>query len=372
MRRSFTQPATHSTRRFLPRLESLESRWCPSAAAAGVFQHGQILAIRGDVSNDTISISDDGKGDASAALITLASGTTSISATGINDIKIDAGGGNDTIGYALTGALSQAEKLRLSLGKGSSQVNLDFSAGVTDSALAVFIGDTTGSNQITTQFGAITGSRVNLTENLGPAGSTTHVNFGGALSGSDATVVINGGAGADQVFATVGDETNANLQFFTRLGKGANSLDLESTGNLVNSIEHFVTYGGAGGDTVTYDAKGVNVDLTSRLNLETYLGAGSDNVTVNYSGVMDGELDGSIHAGAGDDTVNISLTLDQNSTGRVHFRAFGGKGNDMLTYDVYDNSNPGGKSTLALLDAVLYSILGHDTDSTTPNVKVVK
>jgi hypothetical protein len=369
MRRSFTQPSTRSTRRFLPTLESLESRWCPSAA--GVFQQGHTLVIQGDGSNDTISVSDDGKGDITAS-ITLAGGTKTISAVSIKEIDIHAGGGNDTIGYALTGTLSQSEKLHLTLGKGSSQVNLDFSAGIADSALAVFIGETTGSNKITTEFGAITGSRVNLTEILGPAGSTTHVNFGGPLSSSDPTVVIRGGAGADQVFAAVGDETNANVQFFSYFGKGANTFDLESTGNLVNSIQHFEVDASSGDNTVTFDAKGVNVDMTSRLNLQSYLGVGNDTVTENYSGVMDGELDGVIDLGAGNDTLNVNVTLDSGSNGRLHMRAYGGRGDDNLTFDVFDNSNPGGKSTMALLDAILFSVLGHDTDNTTPNVKVIK
>jgi hypothetical protein len=373
MSRSFTPSSTRSTRRCLPRLEALESRWCPSTAPApaGVFQHGQTLVIHGDGSNDTITVTDDGKGDVSAS-ITLATGTKSLSATGIRAITIESGGGNDTIGYALTGTLGQAEKIQVCLDKGSSQVNLDFSAGVMDTALAVLFTGARGSNQITTQFGAITGSRVNLTENLGPAGATTHVNFGGALSGSDATVVINGGAAADQVFAEVGNETNANLQFLTRLGNGANTFDLESTGNLVNSIEHFEVDGGSGGNTITFDAKGVNADLTSRLNLHAYLGAGADNVTENYSGVMDGELDGVIATGAGADTVNMNLTLDQGSTGRVHVRAYGNKGDDTMTFDVNDNSNPGGKSTLSLLDALLDGGAGTNTLNATPNVKVIK
>jgi hypothetical protein len=366
MRSSFRQPATRSTRRSLPRLEALESRWCPSAV--GIVQNDQTLTIRGDGANDTIQISDDGKGDVTATII-LASGTRTISATGVTKIVIDAGGGNDTIGYALTGALTgRSEKLHLDLDKGSNQVNLDFSAGVTNSALAVSMDDATGSNQLTTTFGAITGSRVNLTENLGPAGSTSHVNFGGPLSSSNPIVVITGGRGDEQVFAQVGDETNANLQFFSYLGRGANTFDLDSTGNLVNSIEHFDVEAGGGGNTVIFNAKGVNVDLTSRLNLHTDLGHGSDTVTENYSGVMDGELDGIIATGAGADTVNINLTLDNGSTGRLHDLAFGGRGNDTMTYDVFDNSNPGGKSTMSLLDGGR----GDNTLNATPNVKVIK
>jgi hypothetical protein len=368
MRSSFTAPSTRRDRRFLPTLEALEARWCPSS---GIFQHGHTLVIQGDGANDTISVKDNGQGGVSAS-ITLANGTKTKTAIGITKLVINAGGGNDTIGYGLTGAMTQTEKLVLSLGQGSTKASLDFSEGLANARLAVKILGGRGSDQLTTQFGAITGSRVNLTEFLGQAGATSRVNFGGVLSGSDATVTVNGGASNDHVFAQVGDASNSNLQFLTHLGKGANSFDMEGTGSLQNAVVHFDVDGGSGGNTIAFNANGVNVDATSRLNLETCFGAGNDSVTLNYSGLMDGELDGLMQTGAGNDTVTVNVTLAQGSTGRVDVHADGGLGDDTMTMNVYDQSNPGGPSTLALLEAVLNGGLGQNVLSATPNVTVHK
>jgi len=369
MRRSFIPSSTHAARRSRPSLEALEARWCPSAA--GIFQHGSTLLIQGDGANDAINISDNGQGGVTAS-ITLTKGPQTKTATGITDIKIDAGGGNDTITYGLTGPLSQQEKLMLCLDNGSSQANLDYSQGLTDATLAIAVGGGKGSNEVRTQFGALTNSRLNLTECLGSGGATAHVNFGGLLSGSDATVLINGSTGNDQVFAQLGSETNSNVQFLAHLGSGANSFDLEESGSLQNAIAHFDIDAGAGGNTITFNASDVSVDTTSRLNLETCTGAGNDTITTNYSGLMNGELDVSLNGGAGTNEITMNLKLDAGSTGRVHAYEYGDDGNDAMIFNVYNSSNPGGRSTLSLLDAVLYTGSGNDTLTTTPNVKVEK
>jgi hypothetical protein len=325
--------------------------------------------IQGDGANDAISISDNGQGGVTAS-ITLAGGTRTRTATGITQIEINAGGGKDTIGYALTGALRQQESLGVHPNGGSTQTVLDYSAGLSNARLAVTLDGGPGSNQVTAQFGAITGSRVNLREYLGRAGGTSHVNFAGPLSSSLATVHVHGAAGNDQVFSQVGDVSSSNIQFFADLGRGANSFDLEETGNLLNAVVHFDVAGG-GANAFTFNARGVNLDTTSRLNLQAWSGAGNDSVTVNYSGQMNGELDVTPHGGRGSDTMNVTLTLGQGSIGRLRGVVRGDRGDDTMSFSVYDNSNPGGPSTLDLLYAVLDGGLGHDTLTATPNVKVI-
>jgi hypothetical protein len=359
---------TRLTRRFQPCLEALESRWCPSTA--GIVQTGHRLTIQGDGANDTISIRDNGQGGITAS-ITLAKGTRTVSATGITSIEIDGGGGNDTITDALTGALSQQEALMLCLGKGSSQATLDFSAGLTNATLAVSIGGGAGSNQVSTQFGALTSSRVNLAESLANGPATSHINFGGTVSSSLVTVSVNGGAGIDQVFTQLANVVNSNIQFLGHLGNGANVFDLEAAGNLQNAVVHFDIDAGSGGNAITFNANGVNLDATSRLNLETCSGGGADNVTLNYSGQMNGELDVDLQGGPGNDTMNAILTLAKGSTGRVRGRVSGGLGDDTMSFRVFDNSNPGGKSTLSLLDAVLDGGPGNNTLVATSHVKVI-
>jgi hypothetical protein len=369
MRRSLIKTSNRPVSRFLPQVEALESRWCPSTS--GIVQSGSALVIQGDGANDTISVSDNGQGGVTAS-ITLAKRTQTLSATGITSIQINAGNGNDTINYALTGALSQPESLTLSLGKGRSQANLDFSAGLTNSALAVHIAGRAGASQLTTQFGALSNSRLNLGEFLGLAGGTSHVNFGGPVSGSLVVVSVSGGPANDQVFAQVGDVSNSNIQFFGHLGKGANTFDLEAAGNLQNAVVHYDISAGSGGNTFTFNAQGVNLDMTSRLNLESQCGSGNDRATLNYSGVMDGELWAHLLGGPGNDTMNAAETLASGSTGRVWEGLHGGRGDDTMTFDISDQSNPGGKSTLSLLDALLEGGPGHDQLTATPNVRVIQ
>jgi hypothetical protein len=333
-------------------------------------QNGSALVIQGDGANDTISVSDNGQGGVTAS-ITLAHRTQTLSAAGIASIQINAGNGNDTIGYALTGALSQPESLALALGKGHSQVALDYSAGLTNTALAVGIAGRAGGSQVTTQFGALASSRLNLSEFLGLAGGTSHVNFGGPVSGSLVVVSVNGGPASDQVFAQVGNVSSSTIQFFAHLGKGANTFDLQAAGSLQNAVVHFDVFAGSGGNTVAFNAPAVNLDTTSRLNLESWTGTGNDSVTLNYSGQMDGELWAHLIGGPGNDTMSAAETLAPGSTGRVWEGLFGGKGDDTMTFDVSDQSNPGGPSTLSRLDALLDGGPGHNQLSATPNVRVI-
>ena len=365
--RSFTKPSTRTAQRFRPSLETLESRWCPSAA--GIVQTGATLTIQGDGANDAIVVRDNGQGGVTAS-ITLASGTQTFTGTGISAIDINAGGGNDTIDYALTGALRETESLMLCLGKGNNQVGVNDAAGLLNAVLAISV-DGAGHNKITTQFGAVTGSRLNLSECFGAGGATSHVNFAGLLSSSLVTVQVSSGLGNAHVFAQVGNVSSSNLQFVTHLGKGANSFALTAAGNLQNAVVHFNIDAGCGSNTITFGTVGVNVDTTSRLNLDTCTGTGNDTVNMTYAGVMDGELDLNLQGGKSNDTMDAVLTLEQGSTGRVWGREQGGNGTNMMTFDIYDDSNPGGKSTLALLNAILNGGTGTDDLSATRNVKVI-
>ncbi len=366
MRRSCTKTTTRLNRRFLPRLETLESRWCPSIA-----QSGHSLSIQGDGSNDMITIRDNGVGGITASISSI-KGTQTVSATGITSIAIDAGGGSNTITDTLTAVLAESETVMLCLGKGSSQATFDYSAGLNNATLAVNIGAGAGSSQVTTQFGTVNGSRVNMAECLATGAATARVHFGGTVTGSLVSVNVNGGSGIDQVFAQLGNMVNSNLQFHDNLGKGANLFDLEASGNLQNAVAHFDIDPGFGSNTIVFNAKGLNIDTTSRLNLESGSGAGADNVTLNYSGQMKGELSLNLQGGPGNDTMSATLTLAKGSTGRVHGLVSGGDGDDTLSFRICDNSNPAGKSTLSLLDALLDGGSGHNTLNATPNVKVRK
>jgi hypothetical protein len=84
-----------------------------------------------------------------------------------------------------------------------------------------------------------------------------------------------------------------------------------------------------------------------------------------------GKLDVVMRGGPGNDTFTGNFTADPGSTGSLTAKEYGGKGDDNLTLNVYDHSNPGGPSTLADLDALIDGGPGHNTCTHTDNVKVV-
>src|SRR5262245_30457764 len=137
-------------RRFLPNLETLEDRWCPSGFGdshlAGDSEHhwpglfresrsgdendrenhngpgqnnnnqgddnddddngrgqGQTLVIRGTNGDDTVTIQDDGMGGITAVL-TRSDGTTqTFTGTNVRNLIVDTRGGNDTVTFTQNG-----------------------------------------------------------------------------------------------------------------------------------------------------------------------------------------------------------------------------------------------------------------------------
>ena len=101
---------------FVPRLEALEDRWCPSVTLQ---TNGPELRIQGNAADDVISITDNGAGRVSVT----ANGKTS-AFTGITQLRIDTGDGNDTIDYQLTGSTVADHLVRIDLGSGTDSVSI--------------------------------------------------------------------------------------------------------------------------------------------------------------------------------------------------------------------------------------------------------
>lgn len=101
----FGEPASYRNsgrpRRFVPELEALEDRQLLS----GYSVHGEVLRITGSNAADTVAITDNGTGSAGDIRFSLNGSTTTISDY-ISLIKVDTGGGNDTVTYTLTGDLN--------------------------------------------------------------------------------------------------------------------------------------------------------------------------------------------------------------------------------------------------------------------------
>src|SRR5262245_62163810 len=107
-------------RRFAPRVELLEHRWCPSCT---VTVHGDVMRIVGDGGVNAVTVTDDGAGN-----VTAACDTASATGSGIRKIIIDTKGGADTVTVDVTGELTTRLDLRLELGSGNDTADLAFAA----------------------------------------------------------------------------------------------------------------------------------------------------------------------------------------------------------------------------------------------------
>jgi hypothetical protein len=165
--------------RFVPQLESLEDRWCPSAS---IVINGAVLTVNADNQGDTIYFHDNGAGKVSA-LIESPKGDVKGSATGISTIKINGGSGNDTIDYDLNGVLITNRGLVLCLDKGDDKVNLDFGAGITSSKLDVDVEAGKGCDKVAIKLGTIADSTVSLMGCLGKGDDTFKTDLLGNILG---------------------------------------------------------------------------------------------------------------------------------------------------------------------------------------------
>jgi hypothetical protein len=355
--------------RFVPQVEALENRWCPSGIAVNVLPH--TLIVQGDDAANTITITDDGQGNISAS-VTSGTQTVSGNGSGINAVVVFSRGGNDNLNYHLTGALTNNEAIAVIMGSGADSANFDFSAGVSSKALTVTLVGT-GSENVVAGFGAVTGANVVLTEYLGAGGGTSALAFTGTVSGSTVVASVVGSVGGTAVAASFKDINNSTVALPAYLGVGGDMFDLTLGGNILGTSQVSVAaIGGAGNDTLAVHATGVNIDSGAGLNV--YLNGGlfgHDTASVDYEGQLNGRLTVVSAAGLQGDTLTDNLTADAGSTGRLFAVEAGGPGDDNLTLNVFDNSNPGGGSTLARLFALINGGGGHNTIQHTPNVIVI-
>jgi len=304
---NLTSPARPRQRvaRFVPQLEALEDRNCPSFIAVA----GHTLLIRGDATADTISITDSGNGTMTGTI----DGQTA-SGTAINHVVVHSGGGDDTLTYTLTNPLVTSLHLQIDMGSGQDSATLDFSPGITNTRLRVDFTGHIGDDTLTTRIGPI---------------------------------------------------TNSHVDFRSNLGKGADTFDGTLLGNIVgDSAVRFLVLGGKGADTLGFHADTTNIDAGAKLDVNLLGGKGNDTITVDYQGVLNGKLRLNANGGTGNDTIDATVTLNAGSTGEFRGAVRGGPGHDTLTFNVIDNS--GGTADV---DAFVDGGPGADTITHTPNVK---
>jgi hypothetical protein len=299
---------------FIPKLEALEDRCCPSTVSLNSQTH--FLTLTGDASNSTIVIRDDGHGDIQVYGLAGATAAHPLKYTGVTAIEMDSKTGNDHLDYALTGALTKPEKLTLNLGKGADQVKLDFTKGVSAA-------------------------------NLG--------------------VSINGvGGGGQEVTALFGAITNTNLQLAAHLGDGWNHFTALFNGDLNGSAKVDVNVlGGKGVDGISVEAKG-GIAASARLSVEANGGAGDNTVHADYSGKLAGALAITEQGGTGWEWMQSTVNLAAGSTGSLADHLVGGTGRDMLILSVQAPN-----VHLRSLDATISHVSRTTSVSHTPNVRVV-
>src|SRR5260370_3087351 len=177
------------TARFVPQLEALEDRNCPSFIGV----RGNTLLIIGDPTADTVSITDSGNGTITGTIDgQSATGTT------INHVVVHTRGGDDTLTYTLTNPLTSPLHLQIDMGAGNDTATLDFSPGITDTRLKVDFTGGKGDDTLTSKFGTITASTVNFRSDLGEGDVTVDNTLLGHIVGDSAVrFLVVGGPGAD-------------------------------------------------------------------------------------------------------------------------------------------------------------------------------
>lgn len=304
-------------KKFRPTLESLEER-LPLAVSIAV--KGDSMVILGDNAANMVDISDDGTGGISAK-ITGMRGSVTRNATGIKYITVNVYDGADIVNYKLTNTLTTDRVLEFLLGRGDDRATLDASTGVDEAALCI------------------------------------------AIEGFD---------GVDNVGLTLGTLDDASVGGAFDLGRGNDTARIKFAGDLEGySYACFNVDGADGNENISVDATNVNIAEQAGMSLYLEGENGLDTINVAYSGVLKGGIHMVAEGGQGNDTIAANFTIRATSFGKLLATVDGGRGDDNLTLNVFDNSGGGGQTTLQKLKAVIVRGGGKDTITKTPNVQVV-
>jgi hypothetical protein len=366
---SFFRPGKKPRKAFVPRLEALESRWCPSASiniAAGV------LTVTGDGNTDNIAVTDNGHGGIHATVY-AANDTTVLasgSGSGLSEIKINGAGGNDTIDYTLSNALSKNEKLVLNLGGGSVNADLNYNAGISSNLSVLIDGAGSGNDTVETDFGALSSSaRVSLDEYLGAGTSTGTVNYNDAIAaGAWTGVTIHGESGTNHAAINFDGAVSGKVHVVEHLGTGTTTAGLTFSGGIDTGASVFVqvdggtsanqanvSFGNATGAHLRID-EGLGSGTTGsqitfgnlsgdvvHVNLDA--GHGSHQVSTSYGTISGGtKLYESDWLGAASDQFTTTLNGDIQGHSHADFEIYTNKGNDTATVNALTTDITAGSS----------------------------
>jgi hypothetical protein len=250
--RSLSNRTPNRVRSFRPRLEALEDRCCPSAIITAI---PHTLLIVGDSGANAVQITDQGNGTVTASVDSLGPVTRS----GINNIVVLTGGGNDTVNYNLTGALTSPQNLYIDLGAltdtsaNTNSATLDLGGNAINSVLGVAVVGTRGQDTISAaNFGDITGAAGIAAFGRGGSDNIS-LNYQGTLTGK-LGLLLDGGAGNDTVSAnvTLNSGSTGYLAAAVLGGAGDDNLTLNVNDNSSGAAHVYaVLDGGPGIDTCT-------------------------------------------------------------------------------------------------------------------------
>jgi len=329
---------THPTNRFIPRLEALESRWCPSCT---INVRGGTMRIIGDGGANAVTVTDDGAGNVVATCDSMAP----VTASGIRKIIINTKGGNDTVNFTATGQLNTRLDLYLALGSGNDTANLAFAA---------------------------INSRLKLNADLGSGNDTINTNLDQEIkAGARADLNVWGDNGADTWILSVNEvRSKAKLDAWFDGGSNNDTLDVRLGDPIDAGAKVDITGKGRdGNDSLLVDATtfgtGANIAKGAELEVNLDGGKGVDTLTMTYEGEVDGELEFRLDGDSGNDTVSATATVSAGSTGKVSALVEGDSGNDNLTLNITDAS-----AGQAKVKAKLDGGSGFDTCVHTSNVQV--
>ncbi|MBO0699808.1 MAG: hypothetical protein J2P46_15530, partial [Zavarzinella sp.] len=105
-------------RRFVPRLEAFDERALPSVTVSYSATDG-VLTVRGDDSNDLITITDTGKDTAGSITVFDHGNPVFFSDQPVTRIEVFAGGGADTVDYWQSSDMTTNRTLAVDLGAGN-------------------------------------------------------------------------------------------------------------------------------------------------------------------------------------------------------------------------------------------------------------
>jgi hypothetical protein len=241
-----------SVRRFVPRLDCLDDRALPSATVTAI---DGVVVVRGDSSGNTIRVFDNGTRDVGNVVVEV-DGQRLDFDTPVDEVRINGGGGGDSVRYDLTTDLNSDRLVTVNLGNGRDSFTAEMRGDVgEDVDLEVRVNGGNGQDNIRLLAADVT-TRAGATMAVDFAGGNGRddlgVDYSGVVTGrTDFTV--DGGNGSDRLTGVVVVDPTSGGELDARWfgGNGADSGEVSGEGIDRLTMGNSVVDGERGQDTIT-------------------------------------------------------------------------------------------------------------------------